>query len=241
MNFCFKLNRFDNQSSFRRSFIYDCRPRFCRSYASTKRKSLSTINSAKTYILLFTCISTRAVHLELTLSLDVHSFLRAFQRFTNRRGLPLLVLSDKVKTFEGAWQEIRNLSRTSEVLSYLKHNRVLWTFIAERAPWWGCFWERLIRRLKKPLKKIISRSSLIYEKLLDWSTLDIVDDNESVSYPLWPSHLIHGRRITVLPSSEHYEIVSTHYSLTKRSRHQLMLLKHFTARWKREYLQGLRV
>ena len=54
------------------------------------------------YILLFTCASTRAVHLELTQSLDVSSFLRAFRRFASRRGLPLLLLSDNGKTFKGA-------------------------------------------------------------------------------------------------------------------------------------------
>ena len=35
----------------------------------------------------------------------------------------------------------------------------------------------------------------------------IYDDIESISYPLCPSHLIYGRRITSMPSSEHYEIV----------------------------------
>ena len=45
-------------------------------------------NSIKVYVLLFTCASTRAVHLELTPSLQVPAFLRAFRRFASRRGLP---------------------------------------------------------------------------------------------------------------------------------------------------------
>jgi hypothetical protein len=44
-----------------------------------------------------------------------------------------------------------------------------------------------------------------------------------------------------MPSSEHYEVVSTTYhSLTKISRHQRKLLQPFTKQWSREYLQGLR-
>ena len=40
-------------------------------------------NSNKVYVLLFTCAATRAVHLEITPSLTVKSFLSAFRRFTS--------------------------------------------------------------------------------------------------------------------------------------------------------------
>ncbi|XP_065064703.1 uncharacterized protein LOC135690935 [Rhopilema esculentum] len=46
----------------------------------------------KFYVCLFTCMSTRAVHLELVESLNVESFLRAFRRFAARRGLPSLLV-----------------------------------------------------------------------------------------------------------------------------------------------------
>ena len=55
--------------------------------------------SEKVYICLFTCCSTRAVHLELTPDLSVNSFLLAFRRFVGRRGLPVTVISDIAKTF----------------------------------------------------------------------------------------------------------------------------------------------
>ena len=49
-------------------------------------KSQSEKSSNKVYIFLFTCASTTAIHLELTPSLSVESFLRAFQRFASPRG-----------------------------------------------------------------------------------------------------------------------------------------------------------
>ena len=53
-------------------------------YVQDKKNELDE-NSNKVYVLLFTCASTRAVHLEITPSLTVKSFLSAFRRFTSRR------------------------------------------------------------------------------------------------------------------------------------------------------------
>ena len=42
--------------------------------------------ATKVCVLVFTCASTRAVHLEIVERLDVETFLRAFRRFAVRRG-----------------------------------------------------------------------------------------------------------------------------------------------------------
>ena len=49
------------------------------------------VKADKAYICLFTCLSTRAIRLELVDSLEVESFLRAFRRFVGRRGLPAIM------------------------------------------------------------------------------------------------------------------------------------------------------
>jgi len=41
----------------------------------------------KRYLCLFTCLTLRAVHLEMAYGLDVDSFMNAFYRMVNRRGL----------------------------------------------------------------------------------------------------------------------------------------------------------
>lgn len=53
---------------------------------------------SKVYVCLFTCASTRAIHLELVPSLNTESFLLAFCRIVGRRGLPTTLLSDNAKT-----------------------------------------------------------------------------------------------------------------------------------------------
>ena len=54
----------------------------------------------KSYIALFTCAVTRAVHLELVSDMGAQSFLNCFRRFTARHGTPAIVISDSAKTFK---------------------------------------------------------------------------------------------------------------------------------------------
>ena len=50
----------------------------------------------KRYLCLFTCLSSRPVNVEVAFGLDTDSFLNAFYRMVNRRGLPKEVISDNI-------------------------------------------------------------------------------------------------------------------------------------------------
>ena len=54
----------------------------------------------KAYIILYTCASTRVVHLKIVKGMGVADFQRSFREFTARRGLPDKVISDNAKTFK---------------------------------------------------------------------------------------------------------------------------------------------
>ena len=110
-------------------------------------------SSMKTYICLFTCASTRAVHLELVADLNVSSFLLAFCWFTSRQGLPATLLLDNAKTFKSAAKEVRNIMRSKDVHTYLTNLRIIWNFIVEWAPWWWGFWEWMVQKVKKCLRR----------------------------------------------------------------------------------------
>ncbi|CAB4016096.1 integrase core domain [Paramuricea clavata] len=178
-------------------------------YVTKKSDAQDAISSEKTYICLYTCASTRAIHLELTPNLTVPSFLRSFRIFVSRFGLPATLISDNAKTFTSASHEVKNI-RSVEVQHHLTNQGVNWQFIVERAPWWGGFWERMVRTVKGVLKKVIGRSSLNYDELYtiltevesimnDRPITYIYDDVESISYALSPSQLVYGRRLTSTP------------------------------------------
>ena len=122
----------------------------------------------------------------------------------------------------------------------------------EKAPWWGGggVWERLIRSVKRPLRKVVGRTNLTYDELQTLvveiegivnarPVTYVYDDTESISFSLTPSHLVYGRRITNMPNSQHYEIVSTYHSLTQKAKHHRKVLEQFTRQWRNEYLLAL--
>ena len=79
------------------------------------RRTFKDNEVVKSYICLFTCCSTRGIHLETCESLNVSSFRLSFRRFCSRRGLPVLLLSDNASTFKSASQEIRKIARSKEI------------------------------------------------------------------------------------------------------------------------------
>ena len=66
-----------------------------------------TTNSQKVWICLFTCLVTRAVHLDVVTDMSTLSFLRCLKRFASRRGLPHKFVSDNGKTFKAASKYIK--------------------------------------------------------------------------------------------------------------------------------------
>lgn len=138
-----------------------------------------------------------------------------------------------------------------EVLHYFANRQISWKFIIEKAPWWGGFWERMIKSVKLSSKKSIGRSSLIHDELNTvlieveaivntWPLTYVEDGEEGLNYSLTPSHLINGRRICTTSNSQHHEIVSTHNALTKRYKLQRRFLSQFTMIWQKHYLLELR-
>ena len=208
-------------------------------------------DSSKAYICLFTCASTRAVHLELTHGLNVPNFLLAFRKFAARRSLPATILSDNAKTFKSASKEIRTICRSAEVFQYLSNQRTSWKFSVAKAPWWGGFWERMVQLVKRSLRKVVGKTTLRFDELntllieieaiINCRPLTFVyDDSEGISYALTPSHLLYGHRLATTPSSTHYEVVSTNKTLTKRAKNHRQILSQLVNRWRKEYLLSLR-
>ncbi|KAG8175332.1 hypothetical protein JTE90_007580 [Oedothorax gibbosus] len=60
----------------------------------------------KSYIAIFTCSTTRALHIELVSDLTTDTFRMALQRFVGRRGLPHTIYTDNATTFQATNKEL---------------------------------------------------------------------------------------------------------------------------------------
>ena len=76
-------------------------------YVKLSRKTRSNQAIAKRYGVIFTCLTVRAVHIELAADLTTDVFLLTLRRFIARRGKPKEILSDKASNFIGADRELR--------------------------------------------------------------------------------------------------------------------------------------
>ena len=67
--------------------------------------------------------------------------------------MPRFVVSDNGKTFKG-----------SRLKTFLHLHGITWQFNVPRAPWWGGFFERMVRSVKRCLKKTLGNARVTYEE-----------------------------------------------------------------------------
>ena len=84
--------------------------------------------TSKVWICLFTCLTIRAIHLEIIQDMSAYKFLLALRRFIARRGMPKEITSDNASQFkvaasttEKAWREIFS---DLEVITYLANKGI---------------------------------------------------------------------------------------------------------------------
>ena len=109
--------------------------------------------NGKAWICLFTCLVTRALHLEVVLNMSTETFIRCLKRFAARRGLPQRFISDNGKTFKAASRFLRFVFKDDTVHDHLAEKGCKWTFNVERAPWWGGAFERMVQSTKWCLER----------------------------------------------------------------------------------------
>ncbi|XP_053699076.1 uncharacterized protein LOC128746050 [Sabethes cyaneus] len=112
--------------------------------------------SEKRWIVLFTCLVVRAVHLEVAHSLTTQSCLMAINRFIAHRGPPLEVFTDNGTNFKGASKEVEDKvhSINEDCAEDLTSSRMKWNFNPPASPHMGGVWERLVRSTKDVLGSI---------------------------------------------------------------------------------------
>ena len=212
-------------------------------------------NLCKAYLVLFTCATTRAVHLEVAYNLSADEFLRVFIKFSSRRSMPQIILSDNATNFVSAAETLSYIAESSVVTNFMLDNRCKWQFITPRAPWHGGMWERLIGLTKTAFKKTIGKALLNRDDLetvvvqvecaINDRPITYLSDDLRDFQPLTPSLLLHGFKLREFPTMVDQSIVldpnyGTRDRLTKSFLKRLKVAHLLIQRWRQEYLLNLR-
>ena len=107
-------------------------------------------SNVKRFGCLFSCLVTRAAHIEVVHSLDTDGFINALRRFINIRGNPTTICSDNGTNFRAGEKEIREALKDwnqHSIYEFLRQRNVIWKFNPPAASHMGGTWERIIRPL----------------------------------------------------------------------------------------------
>ena len=196
-------------------------------------------SNVKRYGVVFTCMVTRAIHLELASSLDLDSCLHALRRFIARRGYVKHIYSDNGTNFVGAWHEIQR-TRCMDIE---------WHFNPPSASHMGGTWERMIRSVRNVLAGLLeehgtrldveSLHTLMceVEAILNSRPITTVSSDPQDPEALTPNHILTGKTQVILSNPGVFQREDIY--LRRRWRRVQQMANIFWQRWRKEYLMGL--
>ena len=109
----------------------------------------STQPTSKRYRALFTCLTTRGLHLELATDMTMNAFLLALSRFIDRRGHAKILRSDNGSNFTGAEKKLKyalTCIDQSKVAQTLTKQHIQWKLNLPVSPWMGEFGKLYLKK-----------------------------------------------------------------------------------------------
>lgn len=202
----------------------------------------------KRWGILFKCLTTRAVHLDLVANMDADSFLMSLRRFVARRGKPFELLSDQGTNFKGGSKELHEAFQAMEpaLREQLAEEQIRFRFNPPNAPHFGGSWEREVRSVKTALRTTLGVQSvseemlrtvlLEVESILNSRPLGYVSTDLADPDPVTPNSLLMGRPDCLLPPVVYPE---SELLSRRRWRHAQVLADHFWKHYIRHFLPTL--
>ena len=203
----------------------------------------------KRYGCLFTCLTVRAVHIEILHSMSADSMIDALRRFISMRGCPKEIRSDNGTNFTSADKELRDAVQQwnhQRINNFCAQREIKWTFNPPDASHMGGVWERMIQTAKRVLKALL-KEQVVTDEVLSTVMAEVVtivnsrpltrnSDSISDDEPISPNHLLHLRPTPSLPPGV---FVKGDLYCKRAWRQAQYLTSVFWRRWSNEYLPTL--
>ena len=219
------------------------------------RKTRGGTTSSKRWGLVFTCLSSRAVHIEVLESMDTSSFICALRRFFALRGPASLLRCDRGTNFIGGKSELDEAMKEMDqrrLERYVKDQGCEWLFNPPYASHFSGAWEQQIGTIRRVLDAMfleLGGSQLTHELLVTLMAevmaivnarpiTTVLSDTDEPE-PLSPSMLLTMKTRPLGPPPGEFLPVDL-YS-RRRWRRVQYLADQFWLRWRREYMQTLQI
>ena len=207
----------------------------------------------KRYGVLFTCLSCRAIHIEVAKTLEASSFINVLRCFLARRGPIRQLRSDQGTNLVGARTELRETLKQmdqNEVQQFLlKRECDLFEFKLNTptASHAGGVCERMIRTVRSVLDGLLeqhgtqldeeSLRTLLCDVECIVNSRPIAGTNTPEEEPLTPNHLLTMKTRVLMPPPGEFQRNDIY--LVKRWRRVQYLTNCFWERWRKSYLMSL--
>ena len=173
----------------------------------------------KRYGVIFTCLTSRSIHLETVIDLSTGSFINALRRFICIRGTVKVIRADQGTNFVGASNEFKSaiksmkVQRVKDSLIQYSCDYVHFNFNVPSASHFGGCWERrIIRSVRRIMSGLLTQfcpqlneeglRTLLCEIMAIVNNgplcVDTLNDVNSCS-PLTPNHLLTRKSEVILP------------------------------------------
>ena len=201
----------------------------------------------KCYGVVFTCPASRAIHLEVSKTLETDSFINVLRCFLARRGPVRILRSDQGTNLMGARNEL------FEAVKEMNQDRVREFLVAKECDWiefqmnvptashMGGVWERQIRTVRNVFDALLDdhgtqldeeslrtfmceAESIVNSRPLTTNNLTSTDGTE----PLTPNHLLTMKSRVLLPPPRQFQRADIY--LVKRWRRVQYLVNQFWLR-----------
>ena len=206
-------------------------------------------STVKRYGLILTCMTIRAIHLEVLPTLSTNAFIDGLRRFISKRGVPEKIVSDNGTNFVGAQRELGEALTETTGRKTLRHfllqRKISWSFNPPLASHMGGSWERLIRSVRRAFNATVGKTTLDdFELMTVFSEIEAMVNNRPLTKasedsndmtPLTPSILLQlGPTCTPPPV-----VGSETDKYRRRWRYIQHLADEFWRRWRTEYLPSI--
>ena len=220
------------------------------------RKTRGGSAQSKRWAILFSCLTTRAVHIEVVEEMSSSAFINALRRFVAIRGKVKIFRSDRGTNFVGSTDHLKIDTVNVEngpLRDFLYKSGTVWIFNPPHSSHMGGVWERIIgisRRILDSMLSTVDGKNLTHDVLVTFmaEVSAIINNRPLVPINADPeSPMILSPSILLTQKTSDIDTVCTLNDFSVKDlykaewRRVQTLANIFWTRWREEYIQTLQV